>query len=268
MIDERQEHEPEPPVNGQETSLRGASEWTTVPAASVEAGAPIEAPGPEGTTAAARARDAESYPLEPLPQAAAASSAGGSESAAPTGPPVPAQGPGTNAPTGYAPVYGSAGQQQPPPPSPNYGASGTGYPPPPPPPYGAPGYGGPGGPSYPPPPPPPPGQGISSTAAAAISYLTFIPAVIFLVLEPYNRDRFIRFHAWQCIALTVVWIVIGIIFRVLGFVGLHLLWWVIHSFIMLALFVFWLIALVKASQGQWYRIPIVGDLADSFIGKQ
>jgi uncharacterized membrane protein len=109
---------------------------------------------------------------------------------------------------------------------------------------------------------------LSSTAAAAVSYITFIPAVIFLVMEPYSRDRFVRFHAWQCIALTVVWIVIGIIFRVLGFAGLHLLWWVIHSFIMLALFVFWLIALVKASQGQWYRIPLVGDLAESFAGRQ
>ena len=29
-----------------------------------------------------------------------------------------------------------------------------------------------------------------------------------------------------------------------------------------------LIALIKASQGQWYKIPIVGDLAASFSGNQ
>ena len=38
--------------------------------------------------------------------------------------------------------------------------------------------------------------------------------------------------------------------------------------IRLILFVFWLVALIKASQGQWYKIPIVGDLAASFAGSQ
>jgi uncharacterized membrane protein len=108
---------------------------------------------------------------------------------------------------------------------------------------------------------------LSSQAAAAISYITFIPAIIFLVIAPYNRDRFVRFHAWQCIALTVVSVIIAIVFQVLGIVGLHMLWWLFHSLIDLLLFIFWLIALIKASQGQWYRIPIVGDLADSFAGK-
>ena len=90
-------------------------------------------------------------------------------------------------------------------------------------------------------------------------------------MEPYNRDRFVRFHAWQCIALTIVAVGIGIIFAVLGMIGFHILWWMfvlIRLAIRLILFVFWLIALIKASQGQWYKIPIVGDLATSFAGKQ
>ena len=90
-------------------------------------------------------------------------------------------------------------------------------------------------------------------------------------MAPYNRDRFVRFHAWQCIALTIVAVVIGIVFTVLGIVGFHLLWWMlflVHRLIDLVLFIFWLIALIKASQGQWYKIPIVGDLAVSFAGAQ
>jgi uncharacterized membrane protein len=112
---------------------------------------------------------------------------------------------------------------------------------------------------------------LSSNAAAAISYITFIPAVLFLVMEPYNRDRFVRFHAWQCIALTVVWVVVSIIFAMFAIVGMHFvvfgLWTMIHMLIRLVLFIFWLIALIKASQGQWFKIPIVGDLAQSFAGK-
>ena len=112
---------------------------------------------------------------------------------------------------------------------------------------------------------------MSSNAAAAISYITFIPAVLFLVMEPYNRDRFVRFHAWQCIALTIVAVGISIIFTVLGVMGFHILWWMfmlIRLAIRLILFVFWLVALIKASQGQWYKIPIVGDLAASLAGGQ
>ena len=173
--------------------------------------------------------------LEPLP--------------APPPPPPPQQ-------PGYGQVYGTGP------------GSGQQYPPPPPPP----GYTGGPGPQYPPGAPPPAiGQGLSSTAAAAISYITFIPAVIFLVMEPYNRDRFVRFHAWQCIALTVIAVVIGIVFAMLTVIGFHVMFWMlflVHRLIDLVLFIFWLIALIKASQGQWYKIPIVGDLAISFAGNQ
>lgn len=162
---------------------------------------------------------------------------------------------------GYGQVYGTQ-------PTGTYGSA-------PPPPQGPPpGYpvGGPG-PQYPPgAPPPTAGQGLTSNAAAAISYITFIPAVLFLVMAPYNRDRFVRFHAWQCIALTIVWVAVSIIFVVLGIAGFHMLvfglWTLIHAAIRLILFVFWLIALIKASQGQWYKIPIVGDLAASISGGQ
>ena len=172
-------------------------------------------------------------------------------------PPVPP--PAAPPQQGYQPVYGAG---------PGAGPSG-GYTPPPPPPQGPPpGVGGPG-PQYPPPPPPPSaGQGLSSNAAAAISYITFIPAVLFLVMEPYNRDRFVRFHSWQSIALCVVWVGISILFGIFHFVGFHLMLWTLHSLVDLVLFVFWLIALIKASQGQWYKIPIVGDLATSFAGGQ
>ena len=107
--------------------------------------------------------------------------------------------------------------------------------------------------------------------AAAISYITFIPAVLFLVMEPYNRDRFVRFHSWQSISLWIVLVGVRIIFYVLSAMSFHLLWWLfllIRMAIGFVLFVFWLIALIKASQGQWYKIPIVGDLASSFAGGQ
>jgi uncharacterized membrane protein len=159
----------------------------------------------------------------------------------------------------------SGGYPPPPPPGGGYGGPG-GYPPPPPPgqpPYGQPPYGA------PPPVPPPPGQGLPPNTAAALSYITFIPAIIFLVLDPYKRSSFVRFHAWQCIVLTGVSVAISIIFMVLGFLPLHFIWLLMmlaHTAINLAIFIFWLIAIIKASKGERYHIPVVGGIAENFAG--
>ena len=46
--------------------------------------------------------------------------------------------------------------------------------------------------------------GLSDNAAGAIAYITFIPALIFLLVEPYNRKAFVRFHSFQCIVDSTV----------------------------------------------------------------
>jgi uncharacterized membrane protein len=127
---------------------------------------------------------------------------------------------------------------------------------------------------YPPPnyPPqqPPPGYapqagGLSSNSAAAISYLTFIPAIIFLVMDPYKRDPFVRFHSIQSIALNVVGFAIGLAFFVLATamysMGMGLMVTLIHGVIDLILFVGWLMAIIQASQGKWFKLPIIGDFS-------
>ncbi|HEV2418667.1 MAG TPA: zinc-ribbon domain-containing protein, partial [Terriglobia bacterium] len=54
--------------------------------------------------------------------------------------------------------------------------------------------------------PPPPGAGstpMTSNVAALLTYiLGFITGIIFLVIEPYKRDPFVRFHAFQSIFLS------------------------------------------------------------------
>ena len=115
--------------------------------------------------------------------------------------------------------------------------------------------------TYPPPPPggygPPPvaGAGLSDSAASALAYLTFIPAVIFLVLAPYNEKPVIRFHAIQELGLTLVLVclhftaiipILGLIIYVLG--GL-------------ALLALWGFCIIKASQGSAFKLPVIGDFA-------
>ena len=122
-------------------------------------------------------------------------------------------------------------------------------------------------------PPPPPGAvagsgGLSDTAAGTISYITIIPAIIFLAIEPYNKVPFVRFHSFQsiglCVACVVVWIALMILQFVLHFVPLiGLLFIFIDIAIDVAFFVAWLMCIIKASRGEWFKLPIIGQYAEN-----
>ena len=44
--------------------------------------------------------------------------------------------------------------------------------------------------------------------AGGVAYFSIIPAVVFLLSEPYKRSRFVRFNAWQSIFLFIAWLVV------------------------------------------------------------
>src|SRR5271165_4059299 len=53
--------------------------------------------------------------------------------------------------------------------------------------------------------------GLTPNVAAALAYLLgFITGIIFLVLDPYKNDRFVRFHAMQSILFSAACIVFSI----------------------------------------------------------
>ena len=105
--------------------------------------------------------------------------------------------------------------------------------------------------------------GLSQNVAGALAYVTIIPPILFLVIDPYNKNRFVRFHAFHSIFFHVAWIVLWIglgIFGHLPFLGwASLLLW---PLIGLAGFVLWLILVFKAYQGQMFKLPMIGDMAE------
>jgi uncharacterized membrane protein len=106
-------------------------------------------------------------------------------------------------------------------------------------------------------------SGLSDNAAGGLAYVTIIPAIIFLIIAPYNRNRFVRFHSWQCIFLAIGWFVVDIGLYVLGRIpGLGLMGLVIGPLVGLLFFIAWLIALIQAFSGKWFKLPILGDLAE------
>jgi len=83
-------------------------------------------------------------------------------------------------------------------------------------------------------------------------------------MAPYNRNRFIRFHSFQClfaaVAWVALWIVLGIIVHIPFFGWLTVMVWPLIS---LAGFVIWVILVLKAYQGQMFKLPVIGDMAET-----
>ena len=107
------------------------------------------------------------------------------------------------------------------------------------------------------------GGGLTDNVAGMLAYITIIPAIIFLVTPPYNRSRFVRFHAFQNIFFCVAIIIIWIGFIVLDFIpGLIFVMFPLHLLVWLGAFILWIILLIKANQGLMWKLPIIGDMAE------
>ena len=103
---------------------------------------------------------------------------------------------------------------------------------------------------------------------AASAYITFLPASVFVLIEPFKRNRFIRFHAYQSIFLTVATILIAIAIRILysaltviPVVG-YLLAWLVIPVALLGWGILWVVLVVKALQGETFKLPLIGNLAE------
>jgi uncharacterized membrane protein len=105
-----------------------------------------------------------------------------------------------------------------------------------------------------------PQSGLSDNAAGALAYVTIIPAIIFLIVEPYNKNSYIRFHSWQSIFLGIAAFAISFI-NIIPILGQ-----IIFLIGMLVLFVAWLIVLLKALKGERYKLPFIGNLAEKQAG--
>ena len=108
------------------------------------------------------------------------------------------------------------------------------------------------------------GGGLTDNMAGALAYVTFIPAIVFLVLEPYNKNRFIRFHSFQCLFLTGALVALSIALGIVGMVPfLGLLTIPLHFVIWIGSIVLAIILALKAYQGQKLKLPVIGDMAET-----
>ena len=106
-------------------------------------------------------------------------------------------------------------------------------------------------------------QGMTDNVAGMLAYITIIPAIVFLVVEPYNKSRFIRFHSFQCLFFAAALLILHIGLSIFTFVPfMALITLPLHLLVSLGGFILWIVLLLKANQGQMYKLPVIGDMAE------
>jgi uncharacterized membrane protein len=101
--------------------------------------------------------------------------------------------------------------------------------------------------------------GLSPNVAALLCYVAgWITGIIFFVLE--QKNKFVRFHAAQSIvafgAITVAGVLLGLIPVVGG---------AFSTITVIIAIIIWIIMMVKAANGEWYKLPGAGDVAEKIV---
>jgi uncharacterized membrane protein len=115
---------------------------------------------------------------------------------------------------------------------------------------------------------------MDTNLVGALTYLAgFITGIIFLVLDPYKSNSFVRFHAFQSIFFNVAWIAFWILWMIIsavltpltagvfGLIALPLM--LLFS---VAGFGIWLFLMYQAYQQKLFKLPIIGKLAAQHAG--
>jgi uncharacterized membrane protein len=97
--------------------------------------------------------------------------------------------------------------------------------------------------------------GMDENVAALLTYVFgLVTGILFLIVE--KESKFVRFHAFQSILISVVLIILNMILGFIPVIGLLI------SFLLSPIaFILWLILLYQAFQGKWFKLPLIGDFA-------
>lgn len=152
--------------------------------------------------------------------------------------------------------------------------------------------------------PEPEPAGSETAVTAALAYLWF-PAILWLLIDSYKKNRFVRFHSFQALALGVLIVLVSALLSLVPVLAIFLLALLglllysyeqnrivrFHSFRVLVLgvvivlvgtllslvpglsiflvilwnlfaFALWVMCVVMAVKGEWFKLPVIGDFAE------
>lgn len=98
--------------------------------------------------------------------------------------------------------------------------------------------------------------GLDENVEALLAYLlTWLTGIIFYLLE--KESKFVKFHAMQSFIAFLILQVIGIFFGLIPILGFF-----IAGIIGLVTIILWIVCMIKAYQGEWFKLPIVGEIVE------
>lgn len=101
--------------------------------------------------------------------------------------------------------------------------------------------------------------GLAANVAGLLCYvLGWISGLVFILIEKENK--FVRFHAMQSIVTFGALTIVSIIISFIPFIG-----WILGWLISILGFILWIVLMVKAYQGQRYKLPWAGDFAEKRV---
>ena len=115
--------------------------------------------------------------------------------------------------------------------------------------------------------------GMQANVAGLLCYvLGWITGLIFFFIEKENK--FVRFHALQSIivfgGLFILNLAIGMFTGILAAIGagfLSPLLSLINGLLALVGFILWILLMIKAFQGEKFKLPVIGDIAEKNVEK-
>jgi uncharacterized membrane protein len=103
-------------------------------------------------------------------------------------------------------------------------------------------------------------SGLDANVAAALSYaLGWVTGIVFLLTE--HNNAFVRFLAMQSVVVFGVLSLSWFALVSIPFIG-----WLLAIFVLIpASAILWLLLLFKAYQGERFKVPVAGDMAEQRI---
>ena len=100
--------------------------------------------------------------------------------------------------------------------------------------------------------------GLDENIASALTYvLGFVTGIIFILMEKENKT--VRFNAMQSIIVFLGLFIVGIVISFIPFIN------ILGLVIMLVEIILWLVLIIKSYQGEKFKLPVVGDMAESYV---
>jgi len=108
-------------------------------------------------------------------------------------------------------------------------------------------------------------SGLSENGIAALSYITFIPAILFLILPRYNTSDYVRFHAWQSLLLNVMTFLLSfaLTYLVMPYMMSAAIIFLIITRVIWGMWLgIWVVWAIAALNGKRLKLPLLGALAE------